>query len=317
MTEIYNDECAVPQHMQRARPASTMMTQRQLRGCKKMSPMQSLRTQDDMTIEESANQYFQQIYVSEDSAREVVEVLKSLKSSEKIRENNIFAWMIRDLFDEYRFISKYPEKELCITGTLFGLLIKEKLVSDIILGIALRDVLEALRKSPTQSPQSRKMFRFGMFALEQFKERLHEWPQYCSHIVQIPHLRDGFPQLVAEIDGAMSSVNNISTSSSISTSELATGRDIGVLLGLGDVEINQEGSQQETATGTQRNTVSANSDADAMVEYGRTPYDNHLVKNSNAGCPICLQNFNGELLGHTLLFYPVVNTLCLPIAHTP
>ena len=31
-----------------------------------------------------------------------------------------------------------------------------------------------------------KMFRFGMFALEQFKERLHEWPQYCSHIVQIP-----------------------------------------------------------------------------------------------------------------------------------
>jgi len=39
-----------------------------------------------------------------------------------------------------------------------------------------------------------------MFALEQFKERLHEWPQYCSHIVKIPHLRDGYAVLVGEIE---------------------------------------------------------------------------------------------------------------------
>ena len=111
--------------------------------------------------------------------------------------------MIHNLFDEYRFFSKYPEKELRITGILFGLLIKEQLVSSITLGIALRYVLEALRKPPGQSPMSGKMFRFGMFALEQFKERLHEWPQYCSHIVQIPHLREGYALLVAEIEGAM------------------------------------------------------------------------------------------------------------------
>jgi CCR4-NOT transcription complex subunit 1 len=191
---------------------------------------QSPGTQDD--IEESANQYFQQIYASEDSARKVVEILKSFKSSGNSRENDIFSCMIHNLFDEYRFFSKYPEKELRITGILFGLLIKEQLVSSITLGIALRYVLEALRKSPTQSPQSGKMFRFGMFALEQFKERLHEWPQYCSHIVQIPHLRDGFSQLVAEIDGAMS-CDNISTSSSISTSGLASGGDGGGTVGLG------------------------------------------------------------------------------------
>eukprot|EP00975_Prorocentrum_lima_P023213 4883530-Prorocentrum_lima.AAC.1 len=47
------------------------------------------------------------------------------------------------------------------------------------------------------------MFRFGMFALEQFKERLHEWPQYCSHIVQIGHLREGYAALVGEIETAM------------------------------------------------------------------------------------------------------------------
>jgi len=71
------------------------------------------------------------------------------------------------------------------------------------------------------------MFRFGMFALEQFKtvsllrfptyfdrcmipiyifraiifiQRLHEWPQYCSHIVQIPHLKDHYADLVTEIE---------------------------------------------------------------------------------------------------------------------
>ena len=184
----------------------------------------SSSTQDE--IEECANQYFQQIYASEDSARKVVEMLKSFKASRNSRENDIFACMIHNLFDEYRFFSKYPEKELRITGILFGLLIKEQLVSSITLGIALRYVLEALRKPPAQSPQSGKMFRFGMFALEQFKERLHEWPQYCSHIVQISHLRDGFSQLVAEIDGAMLS-DNISTSSSISTGGLATGGGVG------------------------------------------------------------------------------------------
>jgi len=102
--------------------------------------------------------------------------------------------------DEYRFFSKYPEKELRITGILFGLLIKEQIISSVTLGIGLRYVLEALRKSPSQSPQSGKMFRFGMFALEQFKERLHEWPQYCSHIVEIPHLRNGYAALLGEIE---------------------------------------------------------------------------------------------------------------------
>jgi len=173
-------------------------------------------SQDD--IEECANQYFQQIYASEESARKVVEMLKSFKASGNSRENDIFACMIHNLFDEYRFFSKYPEKELRITGILFGLLIKEQLVSSITLGIALRYVLEALRKPPGQSPQSGKMFRFGMFALEQFKERLHEWPQYCSHIVQIPHLRDGYAQLVGEIEGAMSSTSDGASNAGSSSS---------------------------------------------------------------------------------------------------
>ena len=57
-------------------------------------------SQDD--IEECANQYFQQIYASEESARKVVEMLKSFKASGNARENDIFACMIHNLFGEYK-----------------------------------------------------------------------------------------------------------------------------------------------------------------------------------------------------------------------
>lgn len=157
-------------------------------------------------VEEMATAYFQKIYTSEQSIGEVVEMLKRFKMSGNSKENEIFACMVHNLFDEYRFFSKYPEKELRITGILFGTLIQEQLVSSITLGIALRYVLEALRKLPSSagtSSSSGKMFQFGMFALEQFKGRLHEWPQYCSHIVQIPHLKEGYAELVAEIESAM------------------------------------------------------------------------------------------------------------------
>ena len=162
-------------------------------------------------VEEMATAYFQKIYTSEQSIGEVVEMLKRFKTSGNAKENEIFACMVHNLFDEYRFFSKYPEKELRITGILFGTLIQEQLVSSITLGIALRYVLEALRKPPSppgQTSSSGKMFKFGMFALEQFKGRLHEWPQYCSHIVQIPHLKEGYAGLVAEIENAMAESQN-------------------------------------------------------------------------------------------------------------
>ncbi len=99
-------------------------------------------------VEEIANSYFSRIYTSEQSITEVIAMLKQFKSSGNQRENDIFACMITNLFDEYRFFAKYPEKELRITGILFGQLIQHELVTSITLGIALRYVLEALRKSP-------------------------------------------------------------------------------------------------------------------------------------------------------------------------
>ncbi len=186
-------------------------------------PNQSSNASDD--IEEMANKYFQKIYTSEQTIDKVVEMLKQFKTSGTQKQNDIFACMIHNLFDEYRFFSKYPEKELRITGILFGKLIQHQLVSSITLGIALRYVLEALRKPPgtnsSTTSNNGKMFRFGMFALEQFKERLHEWPQYVSHIVQIPHLKEGYKSLVEEIEGSMVETQN-RNSSGISVSSGTT-----------------------------------------------------------------------------------------------
>ncbi|GAB5366833.1 hypothetical protein AAMO2058_001177600 [Amorphochlora amoebiformis] len=148
-------------------------------------------------IEREAHLYFKQIYEGKISLTEVVETLKKFKVSSKPREVEMFACMIHALFDEYRFFSQYPEKELRITGVLFGLLIKHRLVYRTTLGIALRYVLDALQKA-----QNSSVFQFGMWALEQFKERLHQWPQYCALIVKIPHLRTAYPELVAYIERA-------------------------------------------------------------------------------------------------------------------
>ena len=57
---------------------------------------------------------------------------------------------------------RYPAAELIITGKLFGSLVAEDLVPTQTLGLALRCILEALRR-PLQS----KMFKFGVLALEQ------------------------------------------------------------------------------------------------------------------------------------------------------
>ena len=108
----------------------------------------------------------------------------------------------------------------CFSGSV----IKHQLVTHLTLGIALRGVLDALRK-PADSKVciacSRvrfrlcllcylwltfffgQMFVFGTKAVEQFVDRLIEWPQYCNHILQISHLRSTHVELVAFIEQAL------------------------------------------------------------------------------------------------------------------
>jgi CCR4-NOT transcription complex subunit 1 len=138
-------------------------------------------------IEDEANSYFQKIYNRMMTLDEVLETLKVFKGSTNQKEKDVYLCMLRNLFEEYRFFPHYPEKELRITGSLFGGLIEHSLVTYMFLGTALRYVLEALKKQPGTN-----MHLFGIAALDKFRSRLKEYPQYCQHVAAIPHFSE-FP----------------------------------------------------------------------------------------------------------------------------
>ncbi|XP_033897529.2 CCR4-NOT transcription complex subunit 1 isoform X2 [Acipenser ruthenus] len=147
-------------------------------------------------IDDEANSYFQRIYNHPPhptmSVDEVLEMLQRFKDSNIKREREVFNCMLRNLFEEYRFFPQYPDKELHITACLFGGIIEKGLVTYMALGLALRYVLEALRK-----PFGSKMYYFGIAALDRFKNRLKDYPQYCQHLASITHFLQ-FPHHLQE-----------------------------------------------------------------------------------------------------------------------
>ncbi|KAG2431214.1 hypothetical protein HXX76_009742 [Chlamydomonas incerta] len=148
-------------------------------------------------VEEEANSYFQAIYNEQRPIDEIIARMQAYKSSSNPREQEVFACMIHNLFDEYRFFARYPDRELHITAALFGSLIKHGLVSSITLGMALRYVLDALRKPP-----GNKMFIFGLEALRQFAHMIAPWPQFCAALITNPQLREADPELFARVEAS-------------------------------------------------------------------------------------------------------------------
>ncbi|KAG0490342.1 hypothetical protein HPP92_007205 [Vanilla planifolia] len=177
----------------------------------RLCALYSLKNQSSVTnsdgstdeIEAEANAYFQQMFAGELTIDDMVQMLARFKESSERREQKIYECMVSNLFEEYKFFSKYPDRQLKITAVLFGSLIKHQLVTHLALGIALRGVLDALRKSVDS-----KMFMFGTTALEQFMDRLVEWPLYCNHILQISHLRNTHSELVSVIERTLARVSS-------------------------------------------------------------------------------------------------------------
>jgi CCR4-NOT transcription complex subunit 1 len=59
------------------------------------------------------------------------------------------------------------------------------------------------------------MFVFGTTALEQFMDRVIEWPQYCNHILQISHLRGTHAEMVSAIERALARISSSQNEPSI------------------------------------------------------------------------------------------------------
>jgi hypothetical protein len=154
-------------------------------------------------IEERANQFFQRIYAEKTSIAQAITELQELQNSHTESDDMLVRCIIHNLLDEYRFFSRYPDRELRITAELFGALIKNEIVvpHSLMFTLIMRYLLESLRKSPPN-----KMFQFGLMALGTFQHRLAEWPQYARYIVQMPHLRQTAPEffqsVLAIVEGA-------------------------------------------------------------------------------------------------------------------
>ena len=129
-------------------------------------------------IEDKANQIFQSMFKGETEVLETIETLKVLKESQNQEDREIYACMIHCLLDEYRFYNQYPEKQLNIISTLFGQIINNKLIDGIIETIALKYVLEGIKKG------NGPLFIFGTKALEQFKDKLNEFPTYTKTLIE-------------------------------------------------------------------------------------------------------------------------------------
>ncbi len=151
-------------------------------------------------VQEEADDWYRQMYGERITVDEVVNLLKRSKSSSSEHDRQLFACMVHTLFDEYRCLEvDYPPRELSIAAKIFGSLIQHELIDYIPLGIAIRYVLDALRHPPTTN-----LFEFGVQALECFQRRLAEWPQLGQALLAIPHIAQGYPDVVAIVNAALS-----------------------------------------------------------------------------------------------------------------
>lgn len=153
--------------------------------------------------EKHSNALLQALYSANKSPMETVEALVRMKQSSNPADQNVFNGLVHGVLDKYRVLESESDRNVQLTGIIVGTFIQRQLISSMALGIALRYVLEALRK-PTNSPY----FRFGILALDQIKGKLAEWPQTAAQVVRIPHMRERYPDLVRELESVLATPIN-------------------------------------------------------------------------------------------------------------
>jgi AAA+ ATPase superfamily predicted ATPase len=126
---------------------------------------------------------------------ELIDTMQRFRTSDIKMEQEIYACMLHSLFDEYRFLHKYPTQYLEKIAKLFGAIIKNRIMDNTLQEIALKFVLEAYRRDG-------KRLRFGISVIRHIIDMLPHFPQFFDSIYehrnQISHSSD--PQLLKEIE---------------------------------------------------------------------------------------------------------------------
>jgi CCR4-NOT transcription complex subunit 1 len=134
--------------------------------------------------DEKMQEHYKKMYASQSQVADIVTELRAYKNSTDPGDQDLFACMIHGLFDEYNCFPEYPIDALATTAVLFGGLINFHLLSRIALQTGLAMILEALQSSTPEGP----MYKFGLQALLQCKDRLQEWPSFCDRLLRIQGL---------------------------------------------------------------------------------------------------------------------------------
>ena len=108
-------------------------------------------TQSTDEIDKAANEYFQHIFSAppqevDSRIQSLIVTMQNFRKSQVVKEQEIYACMLHCLFDEYRFLHRYPQQYLEKIAKLFGAIIKNKLLDSILQDIALKFVIEAFRR---------------------------------------------------------------------------------------------------------------------------------------------------------------------------
>jgi CCR4-NOT transcription complex subunit 1 len=101
--------------------------------------------------------------------------MKAFKESPDVQEQEIYACMLHGLFDEYRFLHRYPPQYLTKIAKLFGAIIKNKLLDRVLQDIALKFVIEAFRRDGRRQT-------FGIIVIRSFFSILHQFPKFLEDI---------------------------------------------------------------------------------------------------------------------------------------
>jgi len=200
MNKVYEACNLVPP----SRSASASGTPPQAARDERTNGNQPVPDRNNQTVLE-ANSLLNSMFRANKQPSAMLQVLLEMKLSPDAKQQELFSAVVHALMEKYANFAKsdvaaasMDTRTLQLTGFLVGSLIQRKMISSMALGISLRYVIEALRKPPS-SP----LFKFGVFALEQFRQKLIGWPQTASQIVKIPHMRKFYPELVQDLESAL------------------------------------------------------------------------------------------------------------------
>jgi len=114
-------------------------------------------------VDNAANDFFQKVFAAEShqvdqKIAELIDIMQRFRSSEVKKEQEIYACMLHSLFDEYRFLHKYPTQYLEKIAKLYGAIIKNRIIDGTLQEIALKFVVEAFRREG-------KRMKFGVIVV--------------------------------------------------------------------------------------------------------------------------------------------------------